>query len=106
MVTSANATNEHVVRLDGLQPGTRYYYTVGHGAGLLATGPDLSFVTFPEPGQSRPTRLWVLGDSGTANEDVRRTRHVDVRDQAVDLRQAATVQQFGGRAEQPYSVIG
>ncbi len=68
-------TTEHVVRLTGLQPDTRYYYSVGTVAAEQAGGdPDHFFVTSPVPGTSRPTRIWVLGDSGTANGNARAVR--------------------------------
>ena len=61
-------TTEHVVRLSGLDPGTRYYYAVGTSAEILAGGdPDHFFATSPAPGNRVPTRVWVLGDSGTGD---------------------------------------
>jgi hypothetical protein len=57
-------TNEHIVRLTGLTPGTRYFYGVGSLTEVLAQGPNCRFVTAPIPGQSVSTRIWALGDSG------------------------------------------
>lgn len=59
---------EHEVTVSGLAPDTKYYYSVGTIAAPLAGG-DAShfFVTAPAPGTPKPTRVWVLGDSGTAN---------------------------------------
>ncbi|TMQ62321.1 MAG: T9SS type A sorting domain-containing protein [Candidatus Eisenbacteria bacterium] len=61
--------------MSGLSPGTRYTYAVGTSVGELR-GDDgsLSFVTAPPPGTSRPTRLWILGDSGTASREARAVR--------------------------------
>jgi hypothetical protein len=61
---------EHIVAVSGLTPDTMYFYSVGTTAQRLAGG-DMShyFVTSPEPGTAQPTRIWVLGDSGTANAD-------------------------------------
>lgn len=75
MVSSALATTEHVVRLDGLTPHTRYFYAIGSAAATLA-GNDLghSFVTAPPAGARVPTRIWVLGDSGTADANARQVR--------------------------------
>ncbi|MCI0636216.1 MAG: fibronectin type III domain-containing protein, partial [Actinobacteria bacterium] len=62
------ASSDHAVTLAGLTPDTRYYYAVGHGSIVLAGGDaDHSFVTAPVPGTPKPTRVWVLGDSGTAD---------------------------------------
>ncbi|MFM7101803.1 MAG: fibronectin type III domain-containing protein [Verrucomicrobiota bacterium] len=72
--TATNTTShpgrlaEHVVRLAGLQPDTRYYYRVGSETNDFhhPVGEDFSFVTPPRPGLARPVRLWVVGDAGTA----------------------------------------
>jgi tetratricopeptide (TPR) repeat protein len=59
---------EHEVRLRGLAPNTRYYYAVGTGVQRLAGGTsEFSFRTAPAAGSTQPLRLWVLGDSGTAD---------------------------------------
>ena len=66
----AAQTNEHIVRLTGLQPSTRYYYSIGSTgqrlAGTNGPGSDYWFETAPVPGTPKPTRIWVLGDAGTA----------------------------------------
>jgi hypothetical protein len=58
---------EHEVTLTGLSADTRYYYSVGNAAGVIA-GNDANhfFITHPPAGVSKPTRIWVLGDAGTA----------------------------------------
>jgi len=82
---SAGTTADHVVQLSKLQPNTRYYYAVGPVpfAGTPARDDDddapagarvNSFVTPPEAGTSKPTRVWVLGDPGTANNVQRAVR--------------------------------
>jgi acid phosphatase type 7 len=69
------ATTEHAVTLTGLLPDTTYYYSVGTGTTVLAGG-DAShfFLTPPVAGTAKATRVWVLGDSGTANANVRAVR--------------------------------
>lgn len=69
LASHAGLLTEHVVRLARLQPATRYFYAVGRETNRWFTAPDRldSFVTPPRPGPPRPTRIWVLGDSGTAN---------------------------------------
>ena len=68
-------TTEHVVRLSALSPGTRYSYSVGTPSMELA-GNDTStfFHTSPATGTARPTRVWVVGDSGTANANAAAVR--------------------------------
>jgi hypothetical protein len=74
VVDQAKVT-EHVVKLDGLSPDTRYGYAIGSTRGiLLGADPDASFVTSPQPGAPKSTRIWVLGDSGTANAAAARVR--------------------------------
>jgi hypothetical protein len=68
-------TTEHVVKVTGLAAGTRYHYAVGGAAGAIAGGDAThSFLTPPAVGTSKPTRIWVLGDSGTKNSAARAVR--------------------------------
>ena len=65
---SASTGTTHQVLVKGLDPETRYYYSVGSPEQQLVGGDeDHQFRTPPVPGTSRPTRIWVLGDSGTAD---------------------------------------
>jgi len=58
---------EHEVQLTGLLPDTRYYYSVGTAAEPLAGDASYFFVTPPAAGTATPTRVWVIGDAGTAS---------------------------------------
>ncbi len=55
---------EHAVTLSGLRPDTRYYYAIASGSDVLAGGADYFFVT--APAAPKPTRIWAIGDSGSA----------------------------------------
>jgi hypothetical protein len=67
-VSEPTPTTEHIVALTGLQPDTTYYYAVGSSTSDLAgADADHFFITSPAPGSSRPTRVWVIGDAGTAD---------------------------------------
>jgi hypothetical protein len=66
LATDAVVTTEHLVELSGLAPDIRYYYAVGAGSGPVAGGPGYSFLTAPTG--PKPTRIWVIGDSGTATQ--------------------------------------
>jgi Calcineurin-like phosphoesterase/Purple acid Phosphatase, N-terminal domain/Bacterial Ig domain len=69
----------HEMHLGGLQPDTKYYYSVGTDSRVLASGPTHFFRTSPT--NARPVRLWVIGDSGTGNH----TPHAaQVRDSYLD----------------------
>lgn len=69
------ATTEHEVELLGLTPDTRYYYAVG-GTGQIFAGDDAThwFRTAAFPGTARPTRVWILGDSGTGDANATAVR--------------------------------
>lgn len=60
-------TTEHIVEIGGLNPDTRYYYSVGDLDEEIAWGPEYHFFTHPIPGTSKPTRIWAIGDCGTFN---------------------------------------
>ncbi|MCA8943531.1 MAG: metallophosphoesterase family protein, partial [Planctomycetes bacterium] len=62
--------SDHEVLVSGLAAATDYYYAVGSVGGMLAGDTaDHSFRTHPTIGSSVPTRIWAIGDSGTANLD-------------------------------------
>ena len=71
----AALVTDHEVALTGFQPATRYYYSVGTTTLQLA-GDDSSytFQTHPQPGLPHSTRVWIVGDGGTANADARAVR--------------------------------
>lgn len=74
-VRDSVAAMDHQVEVKGLASNTRYYYSIGSEAFTLA-GHDESFTfkTAPAAGLGSNTRIWVLGDSGTANSDARAVR--------------------------------
>src|SRR5215217_1240739 len=73
---NSTQTTEHEVRLSGLSPATKYFYSVGSTTQALA-GNDANhyFVTSPIAGTASPTRIWVLGDSGTKNASAQAVRN-------------------------------
>jgi len=62
-VDDEELTTEHIVTLQGLLPGTKYYYTVGVAGTNLASGASYFFIT--SPSAPKATRIWAIGDSGT-----------------------------------------
>jgi hypothetical protein len=76
------AHTEHIVMLTNLTPNSRYYYALSSntrdgtngpggtnifgGTNTLFVNITNSFVSAPPPGTIKPTRVWVLGDPGTA----------------------------------------
>ncbi len=75
IVDVPGSTQNHRVALSGLDPETRYYYAVGTSTKVLAGGDsDHFFVTSPIVGHFKATRIWVIGDSGTADNKARAVR--------------------------------
>ena len=70
-ITDATSTTEHEIQLTGLAADTRYYYAIIDDNENILAGNDSahSFITSPEKGSTKATRVWVIGDSGTANAD-------------------------------------
>ena len=75
--TNSTSTTEHAVQLTGLSADVKYFYSVGNSLALQLAGGDSDhfFVTAPVPGTAKPTRIWVIGDSGTANRSARAVRN-------------------------------
>ena len=68
------STTEHGVRLTGLAPSSEYFYSVGNSAGAIAGDSSFHFKTSPVSGTAADARIWVIGDSGTANANARAVR--------------------------------
>jgi hypothetical protein len=65
VVDVAGTRTEHEVAIGGLPSETPIFYSVGTATTALAGGDaDHVFETPPPAGQRRPTRIWVIGDSG------------------------------------------
>lgn len=85
-VSVTGTRTEHEVRLTGLTPDTQYYYSIGTSSATLASDSTYFFITAPTA--AKPTRVWVLGDSGiggSVQTNVRNayytftgTRHTDL----------------------------
>jgi hypothetical protein len=74
LVDDSTITIEHELTLSGLLSGTRYYYSVGSTSDTLVIGPDYFFITAPIAGTAKKSRIWILGDAGTANASQRAVR--------------------------------
>ena len=73
-----SATKNHVVKLPNLKPYTRYYYQTGKMGGFNTFNPEKHwFYTHPE--EVVPTRVWVIGDSGTAGDTLYQVRDAALR---------------------------
>lgn len=65
--SAPDGTVQYEVALSKLEADTKYFYSVWDGSTRLAGGEDFFFRTHPAPGSVRPVRVWVVGDSGTAD---------------------------------------
>ena len=57
--------NEHEIKITGLSPQTRYYYSIGSTSGTLQGQADNYFETTAEKGKVGKYRFGVFGDCGT-----------------------------------------
>lgn len=71
-VEDANSVTDHNVEISGLDPFTKYYYSVGTTSQVLS-GPveKHHFTTSPAPGTQQKVRVWAIGDFGKANTEER-----------------------------------
>jgi hypothetical protein len=68
--STAPDTRQYEAQVTGLQPATKYYYGVYNGDSLVAGGDgEHYFVTHPPLGSASSMRLWVVGDSGTGDQN-------------------------------------
>jgi hypothetical protein len=75
IASSTENGTEHEVAITGLAPDTKYFYAFGDPASPLLGGDDDHFVvTHPPAGTDKATRIWVIGDSGTANSNAENVR--------------------------------
>jgi hypothetical protein len=66
------ASTEHEVQVSGLTPQTKYYYSIGSTTQTLTGGDSNTFFeTSPAAGTAGATRVWVIGDAGTATAGAR-----------------------------------
>jgi hypothetical protein len=71
---NATSTTEHEVKVTGLSANTKYFYSIGTTTATLAGDSSYFFVTSPNPGTAKPTRVWVIGDAGTNTSSQRAVR--------------------------------
>lgn len=74
--TSAAGT-EHVVKIAGLTPATKYYYTItdSDNNNYQSVDAERYFQTSPVVGSKDPVNIWVIGDFGNGSQ-----QQIDVRD--------------------------
>ena len=69
VVDDATVTTDHEVRVDGLTPDTKYFYTIGSSTQMLQ-GTNTNYVsTLPPTNTNRKLRFLALGDCGNASSN-------------------------------------
>jgi hypothetical protein len=73
--------DKHDVLIDNLNADTKYFYAIGYNdtdsnQDIIMAGADTDhfFTTSPVPGNSKQTRVWIIGDSGTKNQDAQNVK--------------------------------
>ena len=85
-----SASKDHTVKLSNLKPATRYYYQIGAIDGYHEFDVEKQWF-YTHPLEDKPTRIWVMGDSGKAGETLNQ-----VRDSALNwMRQNPLISQQG-----------
>ena len=64
-------TTEHIVKIDGLQPETKYFYSIGSFKASLQGDSGNYFVTLPPAGKKGFYRIGVFGDCGNNSTNQR-----------------------------------
>jgi 3',5'-cyclic AMP phosphodiesterase CpdA len=64
-VTDPTPVTEHIVKLTGLSPKTRYFYNIGTATQIMQGSVENYFETTPVPGQAGKYRFGIYGDCGT-----------------------------------------
>jgi len=69
IVDTVNAKN-HIIKISGLLPKTKYYYSVSYGTTVLAGGNEQHhFFTSISPNDTTGFKFWVTGDFGAGNNE-------------------------------------
>jgi hypothetical protein len=75
MATDSTLVSEHIVKLSGLKPLTKYYYSIGNlREDSTQASPDNYFYTLPEKGSETLIRVAGFGDCGNNSINQRKVR--------------------------------
>lgn len=73
-MTNDALSKDHEIRISGLLPDTKYYYSVGTGDHILKGSYRNYFTTAPQANTTRKIRIGVFGDAGTGDMNQKRVR--------------------------------
>lgn len=74
VVNDSSLVTEHIIRLGGLQPHTRYYYKIADFTTVLQGDSTNYFYTLPEPGKEGVYRIGAFGDCGNNSVNQRNVK--------------------------------
>lgn len=74
VVVDSTPKTEHIITVNGLSSQTKYFYSVGDYTNVLQGDANNYFTTSPNQGTNKNTRLWFIGDHGTADQSPRNMR--------------------------------
>jgi phosphodiesterase/alkaline phosphatase D-like protein len=74
VVSDSTSVTDHIVSITGLEPQTKYFYAIGTTSTWFTVDTNSFFITSPLVGTRGPTRIWALGDSGTASSEAAAAR--------------------------------
>ncbi len=84
-----SAVAEHEALITGLQPATKYFYSIGTGNSIYSVlDTTYFFKTSPATGTAPDTRIWVIGDFGNGSKatvDVKNGFMRNYREKHTDL---------------------
>lgn len=72
-------TTEHLVKLTGLMPGTKYYYSIGGIKDILQGDQENYFYTLPAAGSEGIVRVGAFGDCGNNSINQRNVRNAFIK---------------------------
>ena len=76
VVTNTVSSINHEIKITGLAPYTKYFYSIGSTTStLVVAASDVFFRTMPNYGQKGDYRFWVIGDAGTGDNNQRDARN-------------------------------
>ncbi|WP_448701350.1 purple acid phosphatase family protein [Mucilaginibacter sp. AW1-3] len=84
-VGDSSLVTEHIIKLTGLQPLTKYYYAIAGSNGMVQQGPDNTFSTLPVTGDDTHTyRIAAFGDCGNNSINQRNVRDAMLKNLGVN----------------------
>ncbi len=69
---NASVTKDHLIDISGLQPNTKYFYSVGSSTQILENSSDNYFITTSTTGENTKVNILTMGDMGSGDKNQRK----------------------------------